>query len=271
HHFEEILLGITPYTNAIFHFCGKINQLDSSNCVTSILGRADTSLAIAWAYMDGPTAPNNHEEYCHVVNISYGSICAIGSKLAGLGGLGMFFAGFNYQGSFINGFAPTDGGSQDDRGFYGVYTSRGRVIGIGSTLSVNDYCPNNNLGQEDVFLVRYNSDSIQTNGVVPRYNCFADTLPLWVANIKSYYSDVVISLFPNPVYDHATLKISGNTQGKYTAKAFSVLGEEILRLPIKDNKDNLLDLSSLPPGSYFLKVENESGNTVSTIKFIVTD
>jgi len=264
-HFEEILLGITPYTNSIFHFCGKINLLDT-NVVTSILGRADTALNLKWAVVD---TNGQTEIYSHVINISYGSICIVGTHSGGLGGLGMFFVGFDYQGNFITDYAATDGGSKDDIGYSGIYTSQGRVIGVGSTQSVNDYCANASLGLEDVFLIRYNSDSIHAAGVIPKYNCYADTLPLWVVNVRNYTKDGTVSLFPNPVYGYATLKITGNYNEKLAVKVYSVLGEEILNGDVDSNKNNEINFSSLRAGSYFLKIQNQKGDTVSTIKFIV--
>ncbi len=183
-HYEEILNGITPYGNAMFHLAGQTNLIDSSS-TTSILARMDTSLNLVWMKYTYFTAPGNILIFDKVINISYGSICALGYAIGGLGGTNMFFLGFDAMGNFINDYVHHSGGIYNDYGYDGIYTSSGRVIGVGSTTS---FCS----GLEDIFLVRFNSDSI-LNGSISNHTkikCFTDTLFLWVASIHNYSNDV---------------------------------------------------------------------------------
>src|SRR6185437_3646705 len=198
-----------------------------------------------------------------------GSTCVIGTKSGGAGGLGMYVVGFDRNDFYINDYSPTIGGTQNEYGYSGIYTSLGRVIAVGSTQSTIEYCSSPNLGLEDFFLVRYNSDSIHTQGVVPIYSCYLDTLFLWQANIKNYTKEGAITLFPNPVYDNAVIDIGGNYNNNLVIKVYSLLGEEVLALNINSNKRTYINFSSLSTGSYFLKVQDVYGNNISVIKFIV--
>ena len=146
------------------------------------------------------------------------------------------YPGYGISYSTVDGFYPTDGGTQDDYGYSGVYTSTGRVIGVGSTQSTQEYCTNSNLGLQDVFLIRYNSDSIHTQGVIPEYTCYADTLLLSQASIKNYTTNFKVNLFPNPINSTAQLNIIGNEQKTYIAKIISVLGIEVNSFKVQSNQ-----------------------------------
>ena len=275
---QENLNGITPYVGNLFTVCGSTFHPDSI-ATTGILIKYDTSLVL---YNLIANSAGNYPKgyYFHlnkVINISNDGICAIGTRNGGSGGLGVFLLGTDrynntiYFGTgFSDGFFPVDGGSADDKGYSGIFTSGGKVITVGSTLSTQEYCINNNLAAEDAFLIRYNTDSIHVAGVVPKYNCFADTLYLAVAGIKNFASNNLVSLYPNPVYDNATLTIIDNSSQQFTGKVYSILGEEVFHFDnIEPSKNNTLNFSALRAGSYFLKIESKNGSTVSILKFIV--
>ena len=268
---KEILNGITPYPGSLFTVCGNRYRPDS-NATTGIICRYDTTFFIKTNITDSSLnfdIRGYYVEFNKVLNISNGSICVIGTITGGLGGTGMFFAGFNTPGYTLAGFYPADGGSKDDNGYSGIYTSSGRVIGVGSTYSTQDYCTNPHLSSGDAFLVRSNADSIHTNSVVPEYSCFADTFSLGTVSILRYGSGNEISLYPNPVYEQASLAITGSYSDRLTVRIYSLLGEEISSNIADSNKNTLLNFSSLPEGSYFLKVMHENGNLLSILKFVV--
>ena len=275
---QEVLNGITPYNDSLFTVCGAQTHVDS-NATTVIIIKYDTSLS---KYLDITTSnvlntanPGRYTVLNKIVNTSYGSICAIGTNLGGVGGYGMLFIGFNrgFGYCFISypggdAFNPTDGGTQNDYGYSGIYTSGGKVIGVGGTYSSQEYCVNPKMGLEDVFLIRYNSDSIHINGVIPEYNCFADSMFLWQANIKNYSSISNVKLFPNPASNDVSLSITSANNETYTAKFFSVLGEEIMSIKVNTNKS--IDISNLSNGTYIIKIQDMNQQNISVLKFIIS-
>jgi hypothetical protein len=265
-HFEEILLGITPYpTGDFFHFCGRENQLDN-NATSSLFGRLDTALVGGWMFSKGPKSPGYVEIFNHVINLDTGNVCAIGNAFGGLGGQNMYIVGFGPGDNFINGFIRHSGGTQNDYGYDGIFTSKKKIVGIGSSES---FCA----GLEDVFLVRFDGDTIQ-NGILtalsPKIVCFTDTLSLWVVSTKTFNSDYKINLFPNPAGNATQLQINCSGQKTFTAKVYSVLGTEVFSSKVESNISNQLDISTLPEGSYFIKVLDEKEQTLSVLKLVVS-
>jgi len=276
-HQQETLNGITPYNDTIFTVCGGETHIDS-NATTGIIIKYDTSLNInvdiAVASGFNLVWSGRYTVLNKIINISYGSVCAISTSFGGLGGDGMLFVGFNsYVGySFISNFNPTVGGTQNDYGYSGIYTTGGKVIGVGGTLSTQDYCPGiTSLGLEDVFFVRFNSDSINISFIHnTEYNCFGDTLYLSPASIKNYSSSNNVKLFPNPASSSINLSIASANNEPYTAKVFSVLGEEVMSLKINSNTTSSIDVSDLSNGSYVIKIIDSNQQNISIIKFIIS-
>lgn len=265
YHFGEVVLGITPYTNSTLNFCGKVEQRDS-NSVMSMLGRIDTSMNLFLVSMDGPVSPGQTEIFSHIINLDNGNFCIVGNALGGLGGQNSYIVGFNPGNGFINGFIRHSGGILDDYGYDGIYTTKGKVVTVGSS---QDFC---SAGTEDLFLVRFNSDSIQNgplSGKAPKVVCFADTLPLWEIYTHYYTNDLAIKLFPNPAITVMQLNISSISQKTFKARVFSVLGTEVLTFKAFSGLSNTVDLSQLEGGSYFLRLQNESGQDLSVLKFVV--
>jgi len=268
-HYQENISNITPFDNKSFNICGStyINNTTDTNLTNAILAKLDTSLT----NVDTPQniqagAKNSVAVFNKILNISHNNICIIGTRNGGFGGVGMFFISFDSNNnllSFVNYPLYVAGGGSDDYGYSGIYTSGGKVIGVGKTLSYG-------AGAEDAFLVRFNSDSIYTASIHTfMQNNFTDTLYLAVAAIKNYKDNFNVKLFPNPSNGCIQLKITGIEQKVYTAKVYSVLGTEIYATKIQSNNNVNLDFPFLGNGNYFLKIEDSDSNIVSVLKFII--
>lgn len=263
-HFSENVMGITTYTGSIFHFCGRVDQRDSSATV-SMFGRVDTSLNVIWVFMDGPASKNYCEAFNNVVNADGGNVFTVGNAIGGLGGQNMFLTGYDPTDGFINGFVRHCGGVADEFGYQGIFTSQGRIVAVGSS---NSFCS----GLEDVFLVRLDGDTIQNSvltGKAPVITCFKDTLPLWQVSTKTYSKDLSVKLFPNPANNLTQLEVNSGFQAYLLVKIISVYGTEVQSLKISSNTITNIDLSLIAAGSYFVKITNEQGQNISTLKLVV--
>jgi len=270
-HYQESLSNIAPFSANTFNICGStyINNITDTNLTNGILAKLDTSLGnvdIPQNIQAGSSSSNSVGSYGKILNVSHNNICIIGLRTGGLGGLGMFFISYDQNNnllSFVNYPLFVAGGASDDFGYSGAYTSRGRVIGVGKTLSYG-------AGAEDVFLVRFNSDSIYTASIHTFVqNSFTDTLYLAVASVKNYTAYFNAKLFPNPSNGSVQLQITSAGQKNYTARVYNILGAEIYSTKVFGNNNNALDLSVLESGSYFLKIEDTDTKIVSVLKFII--
>ncbi|MGZ3863880.1 MAG: T9SS type A sorting domain-containing protein [Bacteroidia bacterium] len=266
-HYEEVLNSVSQHTSGRLYLCGTTNVLDS-NATTGILARLDTSFtAYSFLYpLVGSTSPGSEISLERAFGLSNGNVCAIGSAIGGYGGHNMFFISFDSTGGYVNDYARHSGGPAEDYGYGGIITSKGRIIGVGSA---EGFCS----GLEDIFLVRFNSDSIQNSALSaksPVITCYVDTLPLWQVSMQSIRSELKFQLFPNPASNATELQISSPSQQTYVVKAFSVLGNEVLSTKARSNIYNSIDISSLDEGSYFLKLLDENGQTISVLKLIVS-
>ena len=286
-HQQETLNGITPYNDSLFTVCGG-DIHNEYNSTTAIITRYDTSLRITDTmttknFLSQDSTVNGYlVAFNKVVNISYGSVCVIGYAIGGLGGTNMYFEGFSRDGWLIAYTPPTNayiyhaGGIDNDYGYSGIYTTGGKLIGVGSTDnfgSTPNFCTNPNLGLEDVFFVRFNTDSINSAvlSTSPQTNCFADTLYLSQANIKNYTNNnATIKLYPNPASDNINLSVTAANNEPYTAKVFSVLGEEIMSLKVNTNTSTGIDVSNLSNGTYIIKVQDGNQQNISILKFIIS-
>lgn len=284
---KETLNGVTVYNDSLFTVCGIDYHIDSS-ATTGILGRFNTSLAsnTSNTFLEevGIDRKNWFTTYNKVVNISYGNICLIGYAMGGLGGYNMYFNGFDKNGNPLNSYdyLRHEGGMFNDYGYSGILTTGNKIIGVGSTqgfsgLPTPPYCTSPKMGLEDVYLVRFNSDSISNNILSaqpitssPQVNCFADTLSLSQVSIKNYTTNFKVNLYPNPASTHAQLDIKCDEQKFYTAYIFSILGNEVLNFKVYANQNNSLDFSLLSEGTYFLKLQDENGQNTSVLKFIIS-
>ena len=272
---QEVLNGITPYNDSVFTVCGGNTHIDS-NATTAIIIKYDTSLNInmnlTTANVLGAPYPGRFTVLNKIVNISYGSTYAIGTNFGGYGGDGILFIGFSRGGWFISGSNPTIGGTQNDYGYSGILTTGGKVIGVGSTLSGQEYCVNPKMGLDDVFLVRFDTDSILKDSIVhnTEYNCFADSLFLWQASIKNYTNNSNIKLYPNPASATINLSIISANNEQYAARVFSVLGEEVMALKVNTNTSTSIDVSNLSNGTYIIKMFDGNQQNISILKFIIS-
>jgi len=267
-HYGGCFNGIMPYDANTFFICGEM-ELADSNATQSFIARMDTSLNYtAGPAAGGLTSPGEYVSFNQVVKTSYGNILTIGTATGGLGGLNLFIVGFRADLSWINDFVRNCGIQYDEYGYSGLYSSSGRVVLVGNCRQM---CANPGLGLEDVFLVRFESDSITNLGVTQKSTtCFSDTLFYWAVSMHPYDKDVQLSFFPNPVSDKAQLEIKCDAQTSFTARVYSVLGNEVARLSLETNKQTEIDLSMLDNGSYFLKLEENNGKNLSALKFIIS-
>ena len=277
-HLQETINGITPFNDSLFSFCGSTYYPDS-NATLGVIARYDTSfISTSNTYISnqGYVTKNYFLLFNKVVNLQYGNICAIGSSIGGYGGANIFFLGFDENGNAINsyGFLRNSGGMFNDYGYSGILFNHKNLIGVGSTLGFDgmpsNYCTNPKMGLEDYFLVRFNSDSIASNITYTKTSCFADTLFLWQASIKNYAANITAKFFPNPSNNYSYLEIISNGQTNYIIKIYSVLGNEIMSDKIYSNTKKMLDFSTVSEGSYFVKIQDETGQNISVLKFIIS-
>ena len=271
-HYQENISGITPFDNKSFNICGStyINDAVDTNLTKGILAKLDTSLNnldTPQNIQAGASSSNSVGSYSKILNISHNNICIIGIRTGGLGGLGMYFISYDQTNTllnFLNVPLYVAGGGNDDYGYSGIYTTGGKVIGVGKTLSYG-------AGAEDAFLVRFNSDSIYNSSINTFVqNNFTDTLYLAVASIKNYATNFNVKLFPNPSHGSVQLQITSIEQKPYyNAKVYSILGSEVYSSKVQANYSNILDFSFLENGSYFLKIEDSDSKIVSVLKFII--
>jgi hypothetical protein len=275
---QETLNGITPYNSNLFTVCGANTHIDS-NATTPLLAKYDTSLVINQDITAnnglGNHSPGWFVEFNKVINISYGNICAVGSADGGVGGIDMFYMGFSSGGWFFNNFLHHSGGINNDYGYNGIYSSRGRVLFVGSAYDFGNspnYCSNPNMGLEDVFLVRFNSDSINNGAIssTPQTNCFADTLYFSQASIKNYTTNSNVKLFPNP--NNGLFNLSINQFGNEKTnriEIYNMIGECVHR-QIATSPNCQIDVSNLSNGTYIIKIQDENEQTLSVLKFIIS-
>ena len=73
-----------------------------------------------------------------------------------------------------------------------------------------------------------------------------------------------IKLFPNPAFQQVHLQFEGIEKGQYTLRLINILGAVTLSQPINigtDRQLEILELSSIPAGTYFLEISNENGQS----------
>lgn len=279
-HQQETINGITPYDNSTFTIAGSnYHDFIDSSSTNGLIERYDTSLVIIDSItvltQQIKTTKGYIVSFNKIINISYGSICALGYAYGGNGGLNMFFETIehnNFGWFYVDNHHA--GGSLNDYGYNGILTSQGRVIGVGSTQGFvgmsSNFCTNNNMGLEDMFLVRYNTDSIRNSKISTTHTkCFADTLFLWQAAIQNYTSNLQVKLFPNPTSNYAQLEIISERQETYLVKVYSILGNEVMNDKLSSNNQKVFDFFNLEGGSYFIKIQNENGQNLSVLKFII--
>jgi hypothetical protein len=266
-HYQETLNCVSPFSNTSLNICGStyINNSVDTNVTNGILTRIDTSLHITNSPQNIPSGSKNTIiTFNKVFNISQGRICLIGTRNGGLGGLGMFFAEFDLYTNYIPNYLFVAGGSSDEYGYSGIYSSAGKLIGVGSTLSYG-------AGSEDAFLVRFDSDSINNSAITHFIqNNFTDNLYLSPASIKNYTNDLKVSLYPNPSSGKIQVQITGNEQKTYTITVYGILGAEVYSSTVQTDNTNPFDLSFLNAGSYFLKIQNSNSEIIATMKFIIS-
>jgi len=135
-----------------------------------------------------------------------------------------------------------------------VLVSSDNNFTVSSTnLISNDYFPNyySFFIQRDLFSL---SKSINCEGFT---------------NIENSPENDFINVYPNPVKDHLTLNLKDNLRAQPVITLFDIMGKEyvISNYRFKENNSEIeLNISSLPSGSYFIKVYAE--NQIYRSRFI---
>lgn len=83
-------------------------------------------------------------------------------------------------------------------------------------------------------------------------------------NTVEEYSDLTVSLYPNPTTSQVVLTIPEN-QSEVMVSIYDVLGNKVLNERYVGNGPQSIDLTSLPNGIYFMDLRNENG-LIKTIK-----
>jgi hypothetical protein len=134
----------------------------------------------------------------------------------------------------------------------------GGFAGIGKVTaknSSNTYTYTDNEGvNEDVIYYRLRMVDLDGNS---KYSN--------VAAVKYNSVDKGISIYPNPARDLLTISNSENVQNA-TIRIINSTGKTIMSSANRSGKKLNVDISSIPPGSYFVQLLND-GN-VSTLKFV---
>ena len=273
----EVLNGITPYNSSLFTVCGS-NTSNQYNSTAPILMQYDTSLNVTTSNTWSPITTSGYvANLMKTINLPSGDIGAIGYATGGVGAIDMFFGEFTQTGWLI--YAPHhSGGILNDYGYNGILTSAHKIIGIGSTQGFGGmstfYCTDPNMGLEDAFLVRFNSDSMNNATILsnqPSSHCFADSLFLWEASVKKYASEPNdFVLYPNPVSEMASLKCNVSVKEKIHWEVLSILGTIILQDDLSINAPLCFNFSTLMEGSYFLKITDSNGQNITVLKFSVS-
>ena len=86
-----------------------------------------------------------------------------------------------------------------------------------------------------------------------------------VTGIKDYESSLGIEIYPNPAKDFIIIHTDERMNSNSFITISNLIGESIIVSPFTGN-DRKVDVSSIAPGIYFIKLT--SGKKVSVIKFI---
>ncbi len=101
------------------------------------------------------------------------------------------------------------------------------------------------------------TDSLLCNGGINSMTC--------TTSINEINSDFELKLFPNPVSDFLTISIRGNMEAEVLI--YDIYGAVAFATVIK-GRSILVNLSTLPSGTYALKIVNKTKNNYTTKKII---
>jgi hypothetical protein len=88
-------------------------------------------------------------------------------------------------------------------------------------------------------------------------------------SLEEKATKIVLSVFPNPAYEHITLHISDFNNEKLMYQLFDLHGK-IVRSEVVISHYTLIDLTILPSSTYFFIVTNQVDNTFESFKIIKT-
>jgi hypothetical protein len=79
--------------------------------------------------------------------------------------------------------------------------------------------------------------------------------------------DPVLTLFPNPAKGRVNIVDYGMLTGDVTVIIYDNKGVEVMRTKFSESRDSGIDVSSLPPGLYFVKIKSDK--ETQTIKLVM--
>jgi len=113
------------------------------------------------------------------------------------------------------------------------------------------------------------------------YDCNAlgdVALKIWTDNpppagLNETNKSLNVSLYPNPAKDNTTINIYGEQGTQVRVTIYNGLGQQVtnirtIDLPVSGKQNLNIDLSSLPSGSYFCKVETNSSSEVKKLTIV---
>jgi hypothetical protein len=116
-----------------------------------------------------------------------------------------------------------------------------------------------------------NNGGSGTDRTVTSYtaNHIATYKPLVTTGIKNIPTNHSVKLFPNPNNGVFTIERSAGKESA-VVEVYNILGEKALTLPLSQTGEGTkIDMSAAPDGVYLYRVLSETGDLVSTGKFVI--
>ena len=99
-----------------------------------------------------------------------------------------------------------------------------------------------------------------SSGLIAKYDGTVE-----ISELDQSLPDVV--LFPNPAGDQLQIKFSQKPEDKYQLSIYSIDGKVVFNsLRMYSSEQPSMNISMLPPGSYFLQIKSNKG--INTLKFV---
>jgi hypothetical protein len=132
--------------------------------------------------------------------------------------------------------------------------SGGNATGSGGTVAYS-------VGQV-VYTSNTSSSGTVNTGVQHAYEIFT-------VGIKETALNMSLTAFPNPTMENLTLQISDYNNEKMHCMLYDMQGKLISNVPIVAQQTPI-DMSALPPATYFINVINHKNKKLQTFKIIKT-
>ena len=263
---DTLFYGNEPLHNFRFNFINQVNpsqfvvggekmKFSGPNPSASLLMKIDTNFFYYW---DTYSGYQSQKDCVYGFETSYGDVISLNIQNVSLGGKATYLLQLDFNANYV------DGGTQDGGGndylYKGIVTSNNRMAFVGHTST-------SGAGSSDFWLVIFKKDSIYFDTKINLIN-YTDTLPLSLLGLdESDFKE--IKLFPNPVIENQNLVLEG-VKGHFDLEILSHDGRSLIKrssLLIEEPID--LNVPSLEPGIYFLRLVKSSG--IKIIPFVILD